>query len=182
MSMSVQTTFSSAPATAINGQPVGQDNDYITMKNVEASASIAFGRAVCFKLAAPASDLDALLPALETDTVAGIVVHTDTYARSWTSSDGTTFGDLDSTGLRPGAMMKIMRRGRIRVIVEDTVAVGDRLWVRCEAAEGDPEFVGGLNNADDGTEMIDCTKQGVWMTSATAGGFAELEFDFTIKP
>lgn len=186
MSMSLQTDYPTAPSIGYNGQLVGaiDDHDIVTFKNVEASASIGFGRAVVFKLSSPASDLDVLLPAVETDTVAGIVIHFDQYARAFTTTDisgaSVTVGELDGTGLRPNTLMACLRKGKILVVVEDGCAVGDRLWVRAVAA-GDPEFLGGLNSADDSTDMIDCTKQGVFLTSAAAGGLAVLDVDFTNK-
>ena len=54
--------------------------------------------------------------------------------------------------------------------------------VAAAVAGGDPEFLGGINNADDSTDMIDCTKQGIFLTSAAAGGLAVLDVDFTNKP
>lgn len=187
MSMTLQNDYSVNPPISYNGVLVGKadDHDIVTFKNVEASASIAFGRAVVFKLSSPATDLDVLLPAVETDTVAGIVIKLDQYSRAFTTTDkdgaSVTVGELDGTGLRPGTLMACLRRGKIHVIVEDTVAVGDRLWVRAVAG-GDPEFLGGLLNADDSTDTIDCTKQGVFLTSASAGGIAVLDVDFTVKP
>jgi hypothetical protein len=182
MTMSVQTTYSSAPATGYAGTlDTKSPHHVLTMKNVESSASIAFGYGVCFDLVAPASDLSALLPALESNTVAGIVLHSHAYEREWTDSDGNSHGDLDADGLKPGALMNVLRKGRVLVVAEDAVAVGDRLWVRCTTG-GAGEVLGGLTNADEGTETIDCTKQGVWMSSASAGGLAWLEVDFTAKP
>ncbi len=182
MSMSVQTTYSTAPVIGYAGT-LDTKNPFqvLTMKNVEASASIPFGYAVCPDLTSPASDLSALLPALETDTVFGIVVKSDSYERVWTDDLGNVYGQLDSTGLKPGALLNVLRKGRILVVAEDTVAVGDRLWVRCTTG-GAGEIIGGLTNADEGTETIDCTKQGVWMSSATAGNLAWLEVDFINKP
>lgn len=180
--LSVQTSFSAAPAIGINGT-LDDATDYqiLTMKNVEASASIPFGRAVCFKLSSPASDLDALLPAAETDTVAGIVRFSHGYSRAWTDDAGTVHGELDGTGIRTGFLMDVVRKGRMLLVCEDGCVPGDRLWVRAVAG-GDPEFLGGLNNADDSTDMIDCTKQGVWESTATAGGLAWLNFNFVAKP
>jgi hypothetical protein len=187
MAMTLQTDYSAAPVAGYSGLLVGatENHDIIAAKNAEASASIAFGRAVVWKLSSPATDLDVLLPAVETDTVAGIVIHLQQYSRAFTTTDNAgasvTVGELDGTGLRPGTMMAILRRGTILVTVEDAVAVGDRLWVRAVAG-GDPEFLGGLVNADDSTDTIDCTKQGQFLTSAAAGGLAQLYVDFNNKP
>lgn len=177
MAMSVQTTFSDAPAIGYAGTlDSNLAHDVITMLNAEASASIAFGRAVKFKDTVT-TDKDAVLPAAETDSILGIVLRADTYSVAWTDLDGTVHGQLDSTGIKPGNFMNVLRRGRVLVVCEDAVEAGDKLWVRAVAG-GDPEFLGGLNNADDSTDMIDCTANGTWMTSASAGGLAWLDVNF----
>lgn len=187
MAMSLQTDYPTVTPAGYSGQLIGRTEDHsiVPAINREASASIAFGRAVVWKLSSPTTDYDVLLPAAETDTVAGIVIRLDQYARAFSTTDITgasvTIGELDGTGLRPGTLMAILRKGVILVTVEDAVAVGDRLWVRAVAG-GDPEFLGGLLNADDSTDTIDCTKQGIFLSSALAGGLAVLDVDFTNKP
>lgn len=177
MAMTVQSTFSDNPAIGFAGTlDSNLAHDVVTMKNAEASASIAFGRAVKFKDTVT-TDKDAVLPAAETDTVLGIVIRSETYDPAWTDMDGTVHGLLDSTGVKPGGWLNVLRRGRILVVCEDGCEAGDKLWVRAVAA-GDPEFLGGLNSADDGTDMIDCTSKGMWLTSASAGGLAWLDVNF----
>ena len=176
--MGAQTTYSSAPGLGYSGT---LDHDYphgiLTVKNVETSASIPFGKAVKFKTSSPASNYDALLPAAESDKVAGIVIREEIYARTYTDADGNTVGDMDGTGLIPGTFFNIARKGRMLVTVATAVAVGDGLWVRAVAGSG--ETLGALENADDSTDMIDCTTQARFVTSASIGGLAWLEFDFT---
>lgn len=172
--MSVQTTFSQNLTAAFAGMLADQgDHDAWAMTNNESSASIPFGRAVKFG-AVSGADKSAKFPTAETSVIAGIVMHSHAYSNS-------PNGDLDSTGLKPGAVMNVLRKGRIWVIVEDGCSVGDRLWVRAVAA-GDPEFLGGINNADDSTDMVDCTNQGVFLSACSAGGLAVLEVDFTNFP
>ena len=180
--MSVQTTFSAAPAIGYEGMLDAGAHDIMTFKNAESTAAIAFGRAVVFK-GSPTTDKDAVLPALETNKVAGIVVHSHAYSRVWTDASGTKYGELDTDGLRPGTLLNVLRKGRVLVRCEDGCVPGDRLWVRCTV--GSPstvEYLGSLNNADEGTEMIDCTTQGVWLTTASAEGLAWLDVDFTNEP
>jgi hypothetical protein len=116
-----------------------------------------------------------ILPSAETDKIVGITVHSHEYSKGYTGAQ------LDATGVVAGAPLSVLRRGRIWVVCEDAVTRGDRLWVRAVGSTP-PEYLGGLNNADDSTDMIDCTKQGVWLTSADAGGLAVLEDDFTNEP
>lgn len=173
--MPVQTAFSNDPAIGYAGQ-VRKADSVSTMVSAEASANIQFGRAVAFK---PSStdDRQATLPTNAGDVVAGIVVKSDQYGIY-------PFGELDQTagtgGLIPGAVLNVLRRGEILCVCEDGCTPGQRLWVRRTAA-GDPEFLGGLNSADDSTDMIDCTSQGQWLTTASAGGLAWLSVDFTAK-
>ncbi len=178
--MGAQTTYDSNPALGYAGT---LDPNYpsatLTVKNVEASASIPFGKAVVFKTSSPSTDLDVLLPAAETDIVAGIVVKSDAYSRAWTDDDGTVHGQIDSTGVRAGALMVIARKGRMLVKAESAVVPSGRLWVRAVAGAG--ESLGALEDADDSTDMIDCTGQGMWMTTAAEDGLAWLEFDFTAE-
>lgn len=178
--MSVQTTFSDAPAVGYAGMlDSNVAHDIVTMINAEASASMPFGTGIVFKGTSPTTAKDALLPATENDVPVGILVHSHNYARTWTNDAGTVYGELDSTGVKPGGMLNILRRGRILVICEDGCEIGDKLWIRCTV--GSPagtEFLGSLNSADEGTEMIDATTKGTWMSNASAGGLAWLDVNF----
>lgn len=177
MAMEVQTTYSEDRAIGYAGMlDSNLAHDIITMKNAEASASIAFGRAVVFKPAAT-SDKDATLPTADTQVVAGIVVHSHNYAAVWTDLNGTSYGELDATGVKPGALLNVLRRGRILVVCEDGCTAGQPLFIRHVAA-GAPEFLGGLNSADDATDMIDMTGKGTWLSAASAGGLAWLDVNF----
>src|SRR5688500_17276121 len=110
--MTVQTTFSDAPAAGYAGMlDSNVAHDIITMINAEASASIPFGAGVVFK-GTPTTAKDAVLPAAETDVPVGIVVHSHNYARVWTNDAGTEFGELDADGLKPAAFLNVLRRGR----------------------------------------------------------------------
>ncbi len=173
--MPVQTSVSDRPEAAYAGLLVGTQHQIIGMKNAESSASIPFGFGVVFK-AAGTTDQDAILPTAETDLFMGVVCHSHVYDRTYTLADGSTGGELTSTGLKPGAMMNVVRKGMLWVVAEDACTPGQKLWVRCTAG-GAGEVVGGLVNADEGTETIDATAVGTWMTTAAAGGLAILSLD-----
>ena len=170
-----QTSYGATMAIGIEGQLADDGpHDVLACYNDESSASIAFGRAV--KYGATSTDnFGVILPAAETDKIIGITVHTHEYSKGFTGAS------LDATGVVAGFPLSVLRKGRILVVAEDAVTRGDRLWVRAVGSTP-PEYLGGLNNADDGTDMIDCTKQGVWLTTASAGGLAVLEVDFTNEP
>jgi hypothetical protein len=173
--MAVQTSYDNDPAIGYAGQirnvPPG---GMITMVNAEASAVVPFGRAVAFKPSGT-NDQDATLPANADDVVAGIVAKSQSYGIY-------PYGDLDQTngGIVVGGVLNVVSVGEILVVCEDGCNPGDRLWVR-RTAGGDPEFLGGLNSADDSTDTIDCTSQGQWMTTAAAGGLAWLRVNFVAK-
>lgn len=186
MAMTLQSDYPTVTPIGYSGQLIGATSDHAitTVKNAEVSASIGFGRAVVWKLSSPVTDLDVLFPAAQSDLVAGINIYLNEYARAFTTTDITgasvTIGDLDGTGLRPNVIFAILRRGWILVTCDSGCAVGDRLFVRSTAAAGGA--VGGLGNAADSTNMIDCTKQGQWLSSTVAGGLAKLSVDFVNKP
>lgn len=178
--MSVQTTYSDAPSAAYSGLLIGADHEIVPMVNAEASAEMPFGAGICRKTSSPATDQDAILPAAEGDMVWGILVHSNIYDRTYTLADGTTAGELGTTGVKPGAMLNILRRGLVWVYCRKAIEVGDRLWIRAVASGGSPaEFLGAPEPDDDSTDMIDCTGQGVFESSCGAGGFAKLRVDFT---
>jgi len=167
--MSVQTTYAAA-AVALEGQLFGDGpHDVRTMINQEASAEVPFGHGVKFE--GSTEDLGALLPTAETSVIAGIVAHSHAYADD----------ELGTTGVLPGATLNVLRKGKIWVAVEDGCAPGDRLWIRAVGAVA-PEAIGQCNNADDSTDMVDCTNAGVFLTTAAAGGLAVLDVDFTNRP
>ncbi len=177
MAMSVQTAISTTPAIGYAGMlDPAYPSSIITGKNT-AAVSLPFGYAVKYDASSPTSDADMNLPAAETDTVAGIILHGHHYARAWTGADGVINGELDATGLKIGVIFNLLVAGRVLVVCEDGCIPGDKLWVRCTAG-GAGEVVGGLNSADEGTETIPCTGQGTWRSTAAAGGLAWLEVDF----
>lgn len=183
MAMAIQTTVSARPAKGFAGMlDTAFPHTIATAVNGETSASIPFGKAVIWDPTTPATDISVTLPATtQTDPVMGLVVYRPNYAKSWTDGAGTTYGELDATGLRPGVIMGVLRKGRMLVTAASTVVAGvSRLYVRAVAGLG--ETLGALEDAADSTDMINCTNQGQWMTSATAGELAWIEVDFTVSP
>lgn len=179
--MAIQTSVSDFPAVAVAGELVGINHEIDGMKNVEASAEIPFGYAVAYK-ASGTTDQDALLPlAANSPILAGIVVRSDVYDRTYTLADGSTGGELGTTGLKPGAMMNVLREGRIWAIAVGGCTPGARLFVQ-KTVNGATRPLGALDSAADGMNSIDASTQGTWKTTASAGGLAVLEVDFTNKP
>lgn len=165
-----QTSYPTAPAAGYAGMLYDtSDKLVVSMVNSEASAAMLFGQAVCFG----ASDGAALSPdAIASDVIVGIVMHAHNYSAEQLNDD--------RNGVLPEEMINVVRKGRMLVVCEDGCSPGDRLHVRCVVAGAETE--GALLAAADGTDTIDCTTQGVWMSTAAAGGLAVLEFDFTNAP
>jgi hypothetical protein len=178
MAMALQTTTPTSYTRGYAGMvdasiPATQ---FVTGRNDD-SVSIPFGKAVVWDPSAPATDFSVTLPANQSDPVMGIVVHSNKYQVAWTDKDGTVHGELDGTGLVPGVMMTILRKGRILVTANSNVTAGvSRLYVRRAGGT-----LGNLEGAVDATNMIDCTTQGQWMETVTSGNLAWLEVDFTNK-
>jgi hypothetical protein len=181
MAMSVQTSVTDAPLQGYAGMiDTAAPHHIATVRSAEASAAIPFGKAVVLDPSTPATDRDVTLPTTENDLVFGIVVHGQNFSKSWTDGDGNVHGELSSTGLLPGTIFGVLRKGRILVVAATAVvALTSRLWVRAVAGVG--ETLGALEDADDSTDMIDCTGQGQWMTTADIGDLAWLDVDFSAE-
>jgi hypothetical protein len=163
---SKQTTYSQSFGRGFPGQRLEQSGDVVeTVISEESSAEIPFGLAVCWGT----GDREVLLPATENDVVAGLVIHSHDYAKD---------SELGDSGLKPGVMFTILRRGKMIVTAEEaTTAHVSRLWVRAVAGGG--EVLGALEVGDDSTDMIDATGQGLFRETTDAGGLTVIEVDFT---
>lgn len=138
------------------------------------AAEIPFGFVVARDNTSPydVNGNGAKLPALAADKLLGIVRHSHAF------SNGVG-GDLGTTGLKQGAMMDVMRVGRIWAICEDGCSPGDRLFVRHTAAG---TGAGSLRSTDaGGSTCIDATTKGEWQTKAAALGVAMIDIDFVNK-
>ena len=175
--MPVQTTYTDY-ALATAGVPFagmladnGDDVGIKPMINAEASAQIAFGEPVArYAAGGPAT---AKKLATSADIVAGIVVQSNAYSNA-------PGGDLGTTGLNPGAMMNVLRSGRIWALCTTGCAIGDRLFVSYTAG-GPYTAAGQLGNVTQALTTIDCTTKAEWQTAAAAGVVAILDCDFVNK-
>ena len=168
----IQTTYSTDMGRGIEGaladaSPV----NVIARVNAEASASIAFGRAV----RQGTGDTQALLPAAQANEIIGITVHSNAYSK------GDVNANLDAIGVKAGGLLSVLRKGRVLVMARSAVTNKSRLYVRAVSSGTGFETLGGLEAAADSTDMIDCTAQGSWMGTAAQGALCVLEVDFTNK-
>jgi len=174
----VQTTYSAAPPIAFAGMLADiAGNDVVCFKNKESTASMPFGYAVCFE--GSTDDKGALNPDATTDKICGITLHSHAYADSALGL-GTAGAGTAVKGVLPGNTTNVIRKGRVWVIAEEAVVPGDRLFIRVVAAGAEVE--GALRKSADASDCIDSSSQGVWLSTASAGGVALLEVDFTNKP
>lgn len=171
-----QTSVSDRNAAAFPGMldQSCPNNEIRSYWNSEASAEIPFGVAV---IHGTAEDFAALKchtsgAAVVSAGLAGIVVHSHGYSRD---------SELGTTGLKPGVMMGLLRKGRIWVSPEDAVDPMDAVRVRCVVAGS--EVAGAFRAAADSTDCVALpTTMARWLTSCGAGGLALLEFDILGTP
>lgn len=163
MGTAPQTSIASRVA-AVPGQLHGSGHIIEPCTNEEASAGLPFGTMV---KNGTAQNLGKL-PAAITDKLAGIVVFNHAYNRDT---------ELDSDGIQPKATFGLLRKGQISVLLEENVAVGGAVRVRC-VVEGD-EQKGAFRTTEDATDCIDISAFAQWRTSGSAGGTAVLEVDMT---
>jgi hypothetical protein len=160
----VQIAYGSADI-AEPGQPAMQDAPVlITQINAEASAVQYFGHVAAMDTS---SNNGCILPASATaDELLGIVM------RDITQSAET---DLNAalTGVNASRAMAVATKGTVWVTVVDGCTRGDRLHV--------VKASGACRASADSTNTIDATAKGRYLTNASAGGLAKLEFDFSAK-
>lgn len=176
--MAIQTTYSAAPAVGFAGEKAdNKPQRTVGAKNAEASAAMPFGAIVAFKTSSPTSDKDSILPAATTSKLMGLVAFGNDFERTFTTLDGSTVGELNTVGLLPGSEFVAIEAGTYWVTCEDGCVPGDRLFVRISGGT-----LGAARSTDAGTSScIDATNCGKWLTTATAGTVAKLEFDFLAK-
>src|SRR5690348_2052762 len=132
--MGVQTSYTFNFKRGIEGQIADgcEDHEIVPMRNNEASAVIPFGTVVAFE--GSTDDFGAIKIANTSAKCAGIVVHSHAYGVApYGDLDQTTAcGSLRTGGVKPGGNLNVMRKGRILVKPEVSVAPGDRLFVRAD--------------------------------------------------
>jgi hypothetical protein len=179
--------------TSINkaGQPVavagmlsdnGPVKDIVSRFSEDAVNVLPFGIGV--KVGSKRNAVD--LPSTIADTIDGVNVFGYNHLPG-------LIGDLSATlgGLKQNAGLQVLRIGRIYVVVDSFLssisANIDRTYLRAISHAGVGTVVGAFTNAADGSDTIDLTKDGVFVSGifTSADGttkIAEAEFNFTAKP
>lgn len=153
-------------------------SELISAFSEEASAAIPFGVAVKQGTALQG----AKIMTSSADVVKGIIAFDYTHAPG-------PFGDLLSAGLAPKAQLKVLRKGRIWVVIDPNLAsvlpYSDRGWVRYSANGGQtqPGAWGKATDAGHNTDFSNiAVYTGQYQVSSDGTNIAELEVDFTNKP
>ena len=147
------------------GFTTAESDANLTITNVTANGTttaIAFGKVVV----RGASDRSAILPSTTGQEVMGVVqrIHSDV------NPDGS-----DADSVSPFQTMSVVHEGRVYVVPEEVVAVGDDVYVRHTAGAG--EEVGDLRTDAD-TADADQITGARWETSTVAiGDVAELSLN-----
>lgn len=158
-----QTAYAVDPALAFRGM-LGDPNDdsfAIPLAN-GAAAAVGFGIAVRRDATNPEDQFD-VFNATGQDCV-GVLVHTHAQENP----------DLaDPLGVDQLEVASVLRRGRIWVVVEEAVAVGDPVFFRHTAGGGGSEIGAFRNDAD--TATCDQLTQAAWLQGSAGAGVALLE-------
>ena len=148
------------------GMLTGSDHVIEPCTNEEASASLPFG--VMIKNGTAGANLLGKLLTATSEKFAGIVVHNHAYNRDT---------EVNATGMMPKSTFGILRRGQIHVLLEENVAVGDAVRVRCVVSGG--EQAGAFRTTADSTDCVDISLYAQWRTAGSLGGTAVLEIDMS---
>jgi hypothetical protein len=163
-----QTSIPSTFPIGIEGQLADlwteENGDVLSATNEEASAEIAFGRAV---KRGTADDSMKVLTAIS-DTILGITVHSSLFSKP---------DELGNVGMLPKVTGDVLRMGRIIVTTETAVTPTSGVFVRA-LVNGGATIIGGFRGTADGVTTIDITAFAQWITSAGVGELAVLEVDF----
>jgi hypothetical protein len=164
-----QTTHSRKQAVARPGQVSDDATLHDTMNFVNSMTAVGdgtdellFGTFVALETDNTVKRLDA-----QADKIAGVVVLNDAYAKD------TQLGDV---GVKPTQVVECMRRGRIWVKLNETVAAGDAVRYYAKAVTNMNQ--GAFRTTDPtGTDTVLIATGARFVTGGTTATGAELEFD-----
>ncbi len=167
---SVSTTTSRAfPGMLVDNSRLKQVDSKVSS---EASAEMRFG--IMVKSDGTDPDKVKLVAAITGENLAGVVVHSHAYAKD---------DELGTTGIKPKMTVGTISRGRVWVIVESAVVIGNGVHLRC-IANGGNTTLGAFAPAADGVNTKDCSAFARWLgPSQSYAGIlvAPLEFDLAAE-
>lgn len=168
-----QTSVTTAPLVGRPGEPAdeltGRIGRVVSRVSAEASANIPLGVMV----QKGTGDYDVKVLTAVTNKLEGVTVRTHDISDldfDLTSATGN--------GYKPGAMLPVARTERWFVRIEENVAPGLDVRVRCVVAGS--EVAGSFRTTADSTDCIELTPLARWVrTALAADGVGELEIDMT---
>lgn len=159
-----QTVYRTALPVAIEGMIADSGVTDVESRVHTGVSEIPFGRPVKAETVASGVDKGCILCAASTDVPIGIAAHSHSYAAE----------ELGTSGLKAGAMVNVLRQGRIRVKIGGTVADGTRLYYQTSTGK----YVSAAVPLD----TIDMTGQLIARTSGVLNDLIVAEIDMTNKP
>lgn len=158
-----QTTYRTVMPVAIEGQ-IADDGLIDVESRVNTGVSeIPFGRPVKAETVATGVDKGCILCTASTEVPIGIAAHSHSYSVE----------EL-GTGMKAGAMVNVLRKGRIRVKAGVTIADGQRLYYQTSTGKWVVAAVV--------FDTIDMTGQVIARSSGVLNDFIVAEVDMTNKP
>lgn len=155
-----QTTYSADPSKAFPGMVDAGPTDSLSRANGQ-GAEMDFGLAV----SPDAVNGDTQFEEYDGSTVLGVLRHEHQLAEAGVSSVASL------------AEASVLTKGRVWVKIEETIAVGDPVFVRSAAGGGGSEIGAFRNDADTAT-AIELTSGARWVQGGTAAeGVALLELN-----
>ena len=159
-----QTTYRTVMPVAIEGQ-IADDGLIDVESRVNTGMSeIPFGRPVKAETVATGVDKGCILCTASTEVPIGIAVHSHSYSVE----------ELGTSGMKAGAMVNVLRKGRIRVKAGVTIADGQRLYYQTSTGKWVVATVV--------LDTIDMTGQVIARSSGVLNDFIVAEVDMTNKP
>ena len=154
-----QTTYPADLAIGLEGQLSDSGHDAHVRSAVNATQAMEFGRAAM----QGTNPEDVTLPTGTAADFAGVTMFSHVGS-----------GDTTSTGIPATTPVNLLRKGRIKVIPETVVDVGDPVYYRFQNAGADPEAIGRFRNDDDAASgdvvRLDDTLPVRWASKTTAAG------------
>lgn len=165
-----QTSVAQSAAGAFAGLLVDSSPSEVrSYVSEESSAEIPFGVMVCQGTADNGAKLLNTSAAAMAKAMVGIVLHSHGYAKD---------NELGDDGLKPKVIMRVLHKGVAWVQVEEAVTPASAVKVRA-VATGE-EVPGAFRDTPDGTtDCVDISAFARYLTSAGAGGFAQIAIDMT---
>ena len=159
-----QTDYSTSRPVAIEGGLVDIADNTIESRVSVGVDDIPFGKPVKTVNVASGIDKGCELATLSTDTVMGLAVYSNAYAKE----------EFGTTGLKAGSMISVLRSGRIQVKAGVTVADGQRAYYQTSTKKWVIAAVA--------LDTIDMTGQCVFRSSGVLDQLVQLEVDMVNKP